>query len=530
MASLLIATSYVKSIHADSTDPVQILGVQVESNTLKVNDTFSISATILNRLPYPIYLTSGSCTPAFSVSFDNHVKQVHPNIACTDVAIQQQVDPLEEITISNVNKPGIIYQAVLPGIANANITIPYSAKNQTATDYSNIDYSISKSFQFVIHGSNETSQNIPAYVLPPLQQIRAGTLAQDVKCSVNFNLIIKAEDGFPACVKPETAKMLYERGWTLAVNTGTNYLDNSTMGIVSIQMVQSLINPGGPPIQLILKNIGTMPITSLNATLVLNNDYNFNFHEVSESQPLVPDNSTSDTKILIGGGFTSDATYPLTINGIANKIPFSFTQNVHIPYTNENITTRPISENNCGQFYTISAKPHNGTTVPAILMNSNSTGCARLTYTINYDYNDVSNDRIAWPRISNFSLLRIDTLKYTSNGDSFGVSTGKDYTNSFKITSVPETIDLANYPIGSNFTVTYVIKPLSNATGFYDESIPEPICSTYPLAVNHSAGEVNSSDFSKGLISMQNHSCISAPYELTGIEISGMSDKVMQLP
>ena len=140
MASLLIAMSYVKPVHADSTDPVQILDVQVEPSTLKVNDTFSISATILNSSPYPIYLTSGSCTPAFSVSFDIHAKQVHPNIACTLEAIQQKVDPEGEVTVSNTNKPGTIYQAVLAGTANANITIPYSAKNQTATDYSNIDY------------------------------------------------------------------------------------------------------------------------------------------------------------------------------------------------------------------------------------------------------------------------------------------------------------------------------------------------------------------------------------------------------
>ncbi len=214
MASLLIVTSYAKPVHADSTDPVQILDIQVKPSTLKVNDTFAISATILNSSPYPIYLTSGSCTPAFSVSFDIHAKSVYPNIACTLEAIQQKVDPEGEITISNSNKPGIIYQTVLTGTANANITIPYTAKNQTATDYSNIDYNTTKSFQFVVHDSNKTSQKQPAYVLPPLQQIRAGALAQNVKCSVNFNLIIKAEDGSPACVKPDTANILMERGWT----------------------------------------------------------------------------------------------------------------------------------------------------------------------------------------------------------------------------------------------------------------------------------------------------------------------------
>ncbi|MGI0046438.1 MAG: hypothetical protein ACREBB_04530 [Nitrosotalea sp.] len=215
IASIVIATSYAKPVHADSTDPVQILGVQVEPSMLKVNDTFLISATILNSSPYPIYLTSGSCVPAFSVSFDIHARQVHPNIFCTLQIIVQKVDPQGETTISNANKPGTIYQAVLAGTANANITIPYFAKNQTATDYSNIDYTASKSFQFLIHDSNEISKP-PAYFLSPLQQIRAGVLAQNVKCSASFNLIIKSEDGSPACVKLDTAYMLIKRGWAVS--------------------------------------------------------------------------------------------------------------------------------------------------------------------------------------------------------------------------------------------------------------------------------------------------------------------------
>jgi hypothetical protein len=54
---------------------------------------------------------------------------------------------------------------------------------------------------------------------------------------------------------------------------------------------------------------------------------------VTKSHSLAPGNFASDTKILIGGGFTSNDTYPLTISGIANNIPFNTIQNVHIPYT-----------------------------------------------------------------------------------------------------------------------------------------------------------------------------------------------------
>ncbi|MGI0066097.1 MAG: hypothetical protein ACREAT_04980 [Nitrosotalea sp.] len=218
IVSLLIVTSYAKPVHADSTDPIQILDVHVEPDTLKINDTFLISATILNSSPYPIYLTSGSCTPAFSVSFDIHAKQVHPDTACTLEAIQQKVDPEGEITISNANKPGIIYQTVLAGTANANITIPYSAKNQTATDYSNIYYNASKSFTFLIQGANPISLISPKPTVNeilPLEQFKSGTPTSDVKCNNSLQLILKTEDGSPACVSSNTAQILIERGWAL---------------------------------------------------------------------------------------------------------------------------------------------------------------------------------------------------------------------------------------------------------------------------------------------------------------------------
>lgn len=48
----------------------------------------------------------------------------------------------------------------------------------------------------------------------PLQQFKSGVSPLNVKCSTNYALIIKKEDGSPACVKTNTAKKLMERGWT----------------------------------------------------------------------------------------------------------------------------------------------------------------------------------------------------------------------------------------------------------------------------------------------------------------------------
>jgi len=54
----------------------------------------------------------------------------------------------------------------------------------------------------------------PLTQLPlPLQQIKGGTPASEIKCNASFVLVIKSDNGMPACVMPATAKILAERGW-----------------------------------------------------------------------------------------------------------------------------------------------------------------------------------------------------------------------------------------------------------------------------------------------------------------------------
>ncbi len=50
----------------------------------------------------------------------------------------------------------------------------------------------------------------------PLQQIRHGVSIHDVKCNPGMQLVLKAEDGSPACVTPTTAVKLIARGWAQA--------------------------------------------------------------------------------------------------------------------------------------------------------------------------------------------------------------------------------------------------------------------------------------------------------------------------
>ncbi|MFZ1077397.1 MAG: hypothetical protein WAN47_08230 [Nitrosotalea sp.] len=53
----------------------------------------------------------------------------------------------------------------------------------------------------------------PETMLSPLRQLKSGIQAQDIQCETGFELILKSQDGSPACVTPDTANILIERGW-----------------------------------------------------------------------------------------------------------------------------------------------------------------------------------------------------------------------------------------------------------------------------------------------------------------------------
>lgn len=67
---------------------------------------------------------------------------------------------------------------------------------------------------------NEVTVENLHYLIPkwlanesPLEQHISGISASSTVCQGDLQLIIKNEDGFPACVKPETANILLEHGW-----------------------------------------------------------------------------------------------------------------------------------------------------------------------------------------------------------------------------------------------------------------------------------------------------------------------------
>lgn len=116
----------------------------------------------------------------------------------------------------------------------------------------------------------------------------------------------------------------------------TPYNNLHPIEIVAVTGPLQPINPGGPIVEITLKNVAAEPVTAVTANLELNSSapingsFSFNF-DVSTAKPLVSGKTVSTKMTLIGGGFSDSQTYPLTISG--TTLPgytFSYTEQVTI--------------------------------------------------------------------------------------------------------------------------------------------------------------------------------------------------------
>jgi hypothetical protein len=117
--------------------------------------------------------------------------------------------------------------------------------------------------------------------------------------------------------------------------------------IISVLGPLEPINPGGPAIEIDLKNVSAETVINLAAILELDRSFAFNFN-VTPANPLLPNKTISAELTLIGGGFSYNLSYPLRINGtMQNGSAFSYTDQIMIkPPTviNPEISLPPLHE------------------------------------------------------------------------------------------------------------------------------------------------------------------------------------------
>ncbi len=203
-----IITTGVILPHAfsENTGNITIVNPLVQSPTIQVGNTFAINATLVNNSTGAINVKN-SCGGPFSVSFDTHAK-VELKKVCNWMPIQIILQPGENITGSSLFS-NLDYRAISPGTANATITFSYVSYNKTSNLSFDNSTNISKSFLFTISNPSGGSTQISS----PLVQFKSGIAANNVKCQQGLQLVIKAENGNPACVKPDTVTKLVEWGW-----------------------------------------------------------------------------------------------------------------------------------------------------------------------------------------------------------------------------------------------------------------------------------------------------------------------------
>jgi hypothetical protein len=78
--------------------------------------------------------------------------------------------------------------------------------------------------------------------MSPRKQITNGVSPENVVCINNLVLIKKISDGSPACVKPQTAQKLVERGWGIMLTSSTSVSHPTQTGTLS-----GYANIGGGP-------------------------------------------------------------------------------------------------------------------------------------------------------------------------------------------------------------------------------------------------------------------------------------------
>ncbi len=80
------------------------------------------------------------------------------------------------------------------------------------------------------HGESPPPFNAPSG-FAPLKQFKLGIELRYIQCNTGLSLIFKLEDRTPACVKPDTASVLVERGWTVDPHSLQEQLDSAKVCI-----------------------------------------------------------------------------------------------------------------------------------------------------------------------------------------------------------------------------------------------------------------------------------------------------------
>ena len=118
---------------------------------------------------------------------------------------------------------------------------------------------------------------------------------------------------FYACQSPASTNTPKIITITTTPVVTTTQANPEMIQVVSVRGPLAPINPGGPNVEITIKNVSNLSVTALSATLYLEHTFNFTF-AVSTTNPLLPGQTVSAKLTLIGAGFSDTVSYPMVLD------------------------------------------------------------------------------------------------------------------------------------------------------------------------------------------------------------------------
>ena len=349
---------------------------------------------------------------------------------------------------------------------------------------------------------NSTKQLVePKNVLEsPLKQFKSGIAANDVKCKQDLQLIIKAEDETPTCVKLQTAQKLVERGWGWAMQTIDSLKPLLPNRIIGLENDTGIVTLGNQTYYFETPNY---------TNTAYYNPVQISFHEMiftlfppgfRGGLPTGVGCEGTTTGIITGSGsyYWTDAKFPDGIHELLHifgysrsscpvySIPTYFSTHANpqagLTFYDGKMKLLVNAENksNLSKECDIKFTPKpfefkvfpNGTSltvnyVPVFLMKQNSTG-----------------------KICTNNWRTIPEMNYSGKVTT-GIGKDDSTTQDVTVASSPDTITIDN----TNKTIMYTITASKNSSGFYRFSPMFSNCGGIPIAIGYDSTHSFDNDF-----------------------------------
>ncbi|MDC8451328.1 MAG: hypothetical protein LV477_00300 [Candidatus Nitrosotalea sp.] len=219
----IFATMYIPSVFAEN--DILKLGPPASNMSIQevnVGENMSSSRSTIHKVYPPVNVTKFMSIVENSAIFEEQINgYTHYSLATVILKPESQ----------NTSNPTIEYNLVYSLYKDPNnycsynkvlvITLDVQLQIMNTTEYS--PYGVPAGYPLppiscpmnFVPGTidyNKLAGTIPWS--PPLEQLNYGISAENVSCINGLMLVLKSEDGSPACVKPKTAQKLIERGWS----------------------------------------------------------------------------------------------------------------------------------------------------------------------------------------------------------------------------------------------------------------------------------------------------------------------------